>query len=194
MCRKLEKWDPLMGSLPRNKKIVKFGVYRLCSLDVRRAYASHALPPARSPARRVPPATRGRDTLPRLIWPISEKYIAWWMEGGCRESRARPSFPVSIRYTRAVWGFRLKGFAESMAFTEMLCCKLLSIVLHKSFVVYMIWWKYPMSSWMEGSWMPLPRRLIPAQYFTFHFKEINFKAYSSHLSYFLISLMLQIPH
>jgi hypothetical protein len=30
-------------------------VYRLCSLDVRRAYASHALPPARPPTRRVPP-------------------------------------------------------------------------------------------------------------------------------------------
>ena len=48
----------------RNKKIVKFGVNRLCSLDVRRAYASHALPPARPPTPRSarPPAQHVAET------------------------------------------------------------------------------------------------------------------------------------
>ncbi len=97
--------------LVRNKKIVKFGVYRLFSLDVRRAYASHALPPA--PAQRVPPPqhvaeTRYRDSLGLSV---RNRSPGGW-GGGWRESPARPSFPVSIGYTRDGVAIRVKTILQ----------------------------------------------------------------------------------
>ena len=68
-----------------------------------RAYASHASPPARPPTPRParPPAqhvaeTRYRDSSRP---PVRNRSTCGWGYG-VRESRARPSFPVSIRYTR----------------------------------------------------------------------------------------------
>jgi hypothetical protein len=71
---------------------------------MRRAYASHAHPLARPPtlrsARPPPPQhvieTRYRDSSRP---PVRNRSPGGW-GGGWRESRARPSFPVSIRYTR----------------------------------------------------------------------------------------------
>ncbi len=71
---------------------------------MRRAYASHASPPAGP----VPP----RNTWPRHAtethrahqWEIDRLVDA----GGRRESRARPLFPVSIRYTQDGMGIWVK--------------------------------------------------------------------------------------
>jgi hypothetical protein len=87
--------------LVRNRKIVKFCEYRPCSLDMRCAYASHAHPPARpptpcsarNPAQRVA-ETRYRDSSRP---PVRNRSPGGWGGGG-RESRACPSFPLSIRY------------------------------------------------------------------------------------------------
>ena len=76
-----------------------------------RAYASHASPPARPPIPRParPPAqhvaeTRYRDSSRP---PVRNRSTFGWGWGG-RESRARPSLPVSIRYTRYGVGIRVK--------------------------------------------------------------------------------------
>ena len=76
-----------------------------------RAYASHASPPARPPIPRParPPAqhvaeTRYRDSSRP---PVRNRLTYGWGYG-VRESRARPSFPVSIRHTRDVIGIRVK--------------------------------------------------------------------------------------
>ncbi len=78
---------------------------------MRRAYASHALPPARPPTPRParPPAqhvaeTRYRDSSRP---PVRNRSTGGWGWEG-RESRARPSLPVSIRYTRYGVGIRVK--------------------------------------------------------------------------------------
>jgi hypothetical protein len=95
----------------RNKKIVKYCEYRPCSRDVSPAPASHASPPARPPTPRParPPAqhvaeTRYRDSSRP---PVRNRLTYGWGYG-VRESRARPSFPVSIRHTRDVIGIRVK--------------------------------------------------------------------------------------
>ncbi len=73
------------------------------SLDVRRAYASHASPPRPAPHSLLGPSppehvaeTRYRDSSRP---PVRNRSPGGWGYG-VRESRARPSFPVSIRYTR----------------------------------------------------------------------------------------------
>jgi hypothetical protein len=78
---------------------------------MRRAYATHASPPARPPTPRParPPAqhvaeTRYRDSSRP---PVRYRSPGRWGGGG-RESRARPSFPVLIRYTRDGMGIRVK--------------------------------------------------------------------------------------
>jgi len=75
------------------------------------APASHASPPARPPTPRParPPAqhvaeTRYRDSSRP---PVRNRLTYGWGYG-VRESRARPSFPVSIRHTRDVIGIRVK--------------------------------------------------------------------------------------
>jgi hypothetical protein len=78
---------------------------------MRRAYASHAHPPARPPTPRSarPPAqhvaeTRNRDSSRP---PVINRSPGVWSGGG-RVSHARPSLPVSIRYTRYGVGIRVK--------------------------------------------------------------------------------------
>ncbi len=95
--------------LVRNKKIVKFCAYRPCSLDVRRAYASHAPPPGPPPpARPVPP----RNTWPRHAtethrahqWEIG-RLVDGVGEGESPAHAPRISYRLGINGT--VWGFGL---------------------------------------------------------------------------------------
>ena len=87
----------------RNKKIVKYCEYRPCSRNVSPAPASHASPPARPPTPRParPPAQHVAETRYRDSSGLSvrNRSPGGW-GGGWRESRTRPSFPLSIRYTR----------------------------------------------------------------------------------------------
>jgi hypothetical protein len=83
---------------------------------MRRANASHALPPARPPTPRsaCPPPqhvaeTRYRDSSRPQV---RNRSPGGW-GGGWRESRARPSFPVSIRYTRDGVAIRVKQIEHS---------------------------------------------------------------------------------
>ena len=96
--------------LVRNKKIVKFCVYRPCSLDMRRAYASHAPPPARPPTPR--PARHPRNTWPRHATETHRAHqweIGRLVDGvGEGESTAHaPRFPYQLGINGTVWGFGL---------------------------------------------------------------------------------------
>ena len=96
--------------LVRNKKIVKFGVYRLCSLDVRRAYASHASPPPGPPppARPVPPRNtwlrHATETRRAHQWEIDR------LVDGVREYESpahAPRFLYRLGTQGTVWGLGL---------------------------------------------------------------------------------------
>ncbi len=66
-------------------------------------------PPARTvPPRNYLPETRYRDS---SDLPVRNRLPGGWGGGG-RESRARPSLPISIRYKRDRVRIRVKGVAE----------------------------------------------------------------------------------
>jgi hypothetical protein len=108
--------------LVRNKKIVKFCVYRPWSLDMSAAYAPRPLSPARPPpARPVPP----RNTWPRHATETHRAHQ--WEIGrlvdGVGEDASHmhaPRIPYRLGINGTVWGFGLsthfklsKGYRES---------------------------------------------------------------------------------
>ncbi len=96
--------------LVRNKKIVKFCVYRPCSLDVRRAYASHA-PPTPRPAR-PPPNTwlrHATETHLAHLWEI-DRLVDGLGEGESPAHAPRFSYRLVIHGT--VWGLGLTVSSE----------------------------------------------------------------------------------
>ncbi len=96
--------------LVRNKKIVKFCVYRPCSLDMRRAYASHAPPPpARPPTPPPGPSPPPRNTWPRHIGPTWEKGRLVDGVGEGESPVHAPRFPYRLGINGTVWGFGLNS-------------------------------------------------------------------------------------
>ncbi len=97
--------------LVRNKKIVKFCVYRPCSLDMRHAYASCPPPPPPGPP---PPA---RPVPPCNTWPshATETHRAYQWEigrlvdgvGDGKSPAHAPRFPYRLGINGTVWGFGL---------------------------------------------------------------------------------------
>ncbi len=102
----------------RDKKIIKFGVFRPWSLGMTSAYALTS-PPLQPPHPWPPRSVRrnsqlpfqtvlARDSLPRLIGITREKKVAWWMGWGRGVSLSHaPRFPYWLCINRRVQVFGL---------------------------------------------------------------------------------------